>query len=116
VPRLDRLSGGSPQGLADAAGITDGPLFRRVNKGGRPLPDRLTAQSVAIIVKAYAARLGLDADAFSGHSRAGFLTSAAAGGASLVKMMDVSRHKSVEVLLGYLRDAEAFRRGVFKLT
>jgi hypothetical protein len=61
-------------------------------------------------VKAYAARLGLDADVFSGHSlRSGFLTSAAARGASLFKMMDVSRHKSVDVLRGYVRDAEAFR-------
>jgi hypothetical protein len=48
----------------------------------------LRAQSVALIVKAYAARLGLDADAFSGHSlRSGFLTSAAARGASLFKMI-----------------------------
>jgi hypothetical protein len=52
-----------------AAGITEGALFRRVGKGGKVLPDRLRAQSVAFIVKAYAARLGLDADAF-------FLTSA----------------------------------------
>jgi hypothetical protein len=53
---------------------------------------------------------GLVADAFSGHSlRSGFLTSAAARGASLFKMMDVSRHKSVDVLRGYVRDAEAFR-------
>jgi site-specific recombinase XerD len=67
-----------------AAGITEGPLFRRVGKGDKVLPDRLRAQSVACIVKAYAARLGLDADAFSGHSlRSGFLTSAAARGASL---------------------------------
>jgi site-specific recombinase XerD len=93
-----------------AAGITEGPVFRRVNKGGRLLPDRLRAQSVALIVKACAARLGLDADAFSGHSlRSGFLTSAAARGASLFKMMDVSRHKSVDVLRGYVRDADAFR-------
>jgi integrase len=93
-----------------AAGLTDGPVFRRVGKGGRLLPDRLAAQSVAFIVKAYAGRLGLDADAFSGHSlRAGFLTSAAARGASLFKMMDVSRHKSVDVLRGYVRDADAFR-------
>jgi site-specific recombinase XerD len=74
------------------------------------LPDRLRAQSVAFIVKAYAARLGLDAEAFSGHSlRSGFLTSAAARGASLFKMMDVSRHKSVDVPRGYVRDADAFR-------
>jgi|HubBroStandDraft_1064217.scaffolds.fasta_scaffold322360_1 hypothetical protein len=52
---------------------------------------------------------GLVADAFSGHSlRSGFLTSAATRGASLFKMMDVSRHKSVDVLRGYVRDAEAF--------
>jgi hypothetical protein len=39
-------------------------------------------------------RLGLDPGAFSGHSlRAGFLTSAAVRGASLFKMMDVSRHQ-----------------------
>jgi integrase len=92
------------------AGLADGPVFRRVGKSGEVLPDRLRAQSVAFIVKAYAARLGLDADAFSGHSlRAGFLTSAAARGASLFKMMDVSRHKSVDVLRGYVRDADAFR-------
>jgi integrase len=93
-----------------AAGITEGPVFRRVNRGGRLLPGRLRAQSVGLIVKAYAARLGLDADAFSGHSlRSGFLTSAAARGASLFKMMDVSRHKSIDVLRGYVRDADAFR-------
>jgi integrase len=63
-----------------------------------------------MIVKAYAKRLGLDPGAFSGHSlRAGFLTSAAARGASLFKMMDVSRHKSVDTLRGYVRDADAFR-------
>jgi hypothetical protein len=47
---------------------------------------------------------------FSGHSlRSGFLTSAAARGASIFKMMDVSRHKSVDTLRGYVRDAEMFR-------
>jgi site-specific recombinase XerD len=59
-----------------AAGITDGPLFRRFGKDGKALPDRLRAQSVAFVVKAYAARLGLDPNAFSGHSlRSSFLTS-----------------------------------------
>jgi hypothetical protein len=32
-----------------------------------------------------------------------------ARGASLFKMMDVSRHKSIDVLRGYVRDANAFR-------
>jgi hypothetical protein len=67
-----------------AAGISDGPLFRRVGKGGRLLAARLHPQNVALIVKTNAARLGLDPSAFSGHSlRSGFLTSAAARGTSL---------------------------------
>ena len=45
---------------------------------------------------------------FSGHSlRSGFLTSAC--GASVFKMRDVSRHKSMDVLQGYVRDADMFR-------
>jgi hypothetical protein len=41
--------------------------------------------------------------------RSDVLTSAAARVASLFKMMDVSRHKSVDTLRGYVRDADAFR-------
>jgi integrase len=93
-----------------ASNITEGPVFRPVGKGGRLRHYRLSPQCVAVIVKAYAARLGLDPGAFSGHSlRSGFLTSAAARGASLFKMMDVSRHKSVDTLRGYVREADAFR-------
>jgi site-specific recombinase XerD len=93
-----------------AANITEGPIFRPIGKGGRLKDTRLTAQSVALIVKAQAARLGFDPTAFAGHSlRAGFLTSAAAKGASIFKMIDVSRHRSVDTLRGYVRDANAFR-------
>jgi site-specific recombinase XerD len=94
----------------NAAGITAGAIFRRVNKGGMVLADRLNAQSVALIVKAHAERAGLNPRSFSGHSlRAGFLTSAARRGASVFKMMDVSRHRRVDTLRGYVRDAELFR-------
>jgi len=92
-----------------AAGVAEGPLFRRVNKADRVLPYRLTAQSVALIVKARAKRVGLNPEQFSGHSlRAGFLVSAARRGASVFKMMDVSRHRSVDALKGYVRDSEVF--------
>jgi hypothetical protein len=61
-------------------------------------------------VKNYARCAGLNGANFSGHSlRSGFLTSAATRGASIFKMMDVSRHKSVDTLRGYVRDAEIFR-------
>ena len=76
----------------DAAGIEAGPIFRPINKAGTVAAQRLTDRSVANIVKAYADRAGFDASTFSGHSlRSGFLTSAAANGASIFKMMDVSR-------------------------
>ncbi|MBN9013547.1 MAG: tyrosine-type recombinase/integrase [Rhizobiales bacterium] len=94
----------------DAAAIESGPLFRPINKSGVVSDARLTDQSVANIVKAYAKRAGLDPAKFAGHSlRAGFLTSAAAKGASIFKMMDQSRHKSVDTLRGYVRDAELFK-------
>jgi site-specific recombinase XerD len=93
-----------------AAGITEGPLFRPVAKGGRLSNRRLTDKSVCDLVKAYAGRLGLNATDFGAHSlRAGFLTSAARRGASVFKMRDVSRHKSMDVLQVYIRDADLFK-------
>jgi site-specific recombinase XerD len=94
----------------DAAEITEGPLFRPVRKGGKVRDQRLTAKSVCDLVKHYAADVGLDASTFGAHSlRSGFLTSAARRGASIFKMRDVSRHKSMDVLQAYVRDADMFR-------
>ena len=93
-----------------AAEITEGPVFRAVWKGGRRVrPTPLSAGAVAEVVKSYAAQVGADPAQFAGHSlRAGFLTSAAGRGASLWKLRDVSRHRSVDTLAGYVRDAELF--------
>ena len=40
--------------------------------------------------------------------RSGFLTSAAARGASVFKLIEVSRHRSVDTLRGYIRRVEMF--------
>jgi site-specific recombinase XerD len=94
----------------EAAAISKGPVFRPIAKGERIQGARLTDRSIAAIVKAHAARVGLDPAAFAGHSlRSGFLTSAAARGASIFKMADQSRHKSMDTLRGYVRDAEVFK-------
>jgi site-specific recombinase XerD len=94
----------------DAARIDTGALFRPVAKGGKVDSARLSDRAVANVVKAHARRVGLNPADFSGHSlRSGFLTSAAARGASIFKMMDVSRHKSMDTLRGYVRDADLFR-------
>ena len=94
----------------EAAAITEGPVFRRMAKGGRVLPTALTPYSVGLIVKAAAARAGFDPTEFGGHSlRAGFATSAALAGRSLFRIMDVTRHKRTDTLRGYVRRAEEFR-------
>jgi hypothetical protein len=99
-PRRRRLSG--RRGL--------GPWLFRLAKSGRIGTDRLADTTVVRVVKASARRVGLDPKLFAGHSlRSGFLTSAAGRGASIFKMMDVSRHKSMDTLRGYVRDAELFR-------
>ena len=89
--------------LLTAAKITSGPIFRPISKGGKVLDIRLPDRSVADVVKGYAERIGLDPASVSAHSlRAGFLTSAAQRGASVFKLMDVSRHRSVDTLSAYV--------------
>lgn len=93
-----------------ASGIVEGAIFRSIDRRGKVSERCLSGRSVANIVKRYAKLAGMEARAFSGHSlRSGFLTSAAANGASIFKMMDVSRHKSADALRGYIQDAELFR-------
>jgi len=93
-----------------AAEINAGPLFRPVLKGGRISLSPLSPFSVALIVKRYAERAGLDAAAYAGHSlRSGLLTSAAEAGASVLKMVEVSRHKSLDTLRGYVCRVDMFK-------
>jgi site-specific recombinase XerD len=92
-----------------AAGIDDGPIFRRVRGRAVAGTKRLTARIVATIVQDAATRLGFDPTTFGAHSlRAGFITSAAKRGRNLFKICDISGHKSLEMLRTYVRDAELF--------
>jgi site-specific recombinase XerD len=93
----------------EAAGITKGPVFRRMRRGGVVLDDALRPQGIAQVVKLYAEKAGYNPADYSGHSlRSGFLTSAAARGASIFKLIEVSRHKSTDTLRGYIRKVEIF--------
>ena len=92
-----------------AAGISRGPVFRSIDRHGK-VRGALTAQTVAALVKHYADAAGLDPSAFAAHSlRSGFLTSAAEAGADVLRMMEVSRHKRVETMQGYVRRANMFK-------
>ena len=93
----------------EAAAITEGPVFRPLWKGNRTRDARLSDHAVARIVQARALAAGLDPARYAGHSlRAGFVTSAARAGADVWKIQQVSRHKSMQVLSGYVRDARLF--------
>jgi site-specific recombinase XerD len=98
------------QAWLQAAGITEGHIFRHVAKGSRLQAEPLSGHSAAAIVKRYAALAGLDPALFAGHSlRSGFLTSSAESGASVLKMVEVSRHKSIDMLTTYVRRSNLFR-------
>lgn len=91
-----------------AAGITAGPLFRSMDMQRALGADAIQGQDVARLVKRLASRARVDGD-FSGHSlRAGFATSAAAAHVSLDAIARTTRHKSLAVLLTYVRPAQAF--------
>jgi site-specific recombinase XerD len=93
-----------------ASGITSGFIFRPILKGGRLQEKALSGHSAAGIVKAYAKRAGLDPALFAGHSlRSGLLTSGAEAGASVWKLVEISRHKSIDTLQGYIRRSDLFR-------
>jgi integrase len=93
-----------------AAEISTGPVFRAVARGGKVSAEPLADDSASRIVKRYAARVGLEAASFAGHSlRSGFLTSAAEAGASIWKLAEVSRHKSLDTLRGYVRRVDLFK-------
>ena len=94
----------------EAAKISEGKVFRRLTPHGRVTDAALSEQSVALVVKKRAGAVGYDPALFAGHSlRAGFLTEAGRTGATLFKMKEHSRHKSIEMLSAYIRDEEAFR-------
>lgn len=86
------------------------PLFRRLTRSDALTPSPMSDKAVARLIKACAAAAGYDAARFSGHSlRAGFLTEAASQGATIFKMQEVSRHKTVQILSDYVRAADRFR-------
>ncbi|MDB2652903.1 tyrosine-type recombinase/integrase, partial [Candidatus Pelagibacter bacterium] len=61
--------------------INSGPLFRRFSKGSKLTDNRLTDQTVALLIKKYLNLVGIDSKNYSGHSlRSGFATSAAESG------------------------------------
>lgn len=88
----------------DVAEITEGPVFRAVNRHDQISANGLTAQSVALVVKASIHRIGGDDKLFAAHSlRSGYVTSAAEAGHPLWSIKLVSLHKSDAQVSAYIR-------------
>ena len=90
--------------------ITSGPLFRRFIKGSKLSENRLTDQTVALLIKEYLNLAGIDSKNYSGHSlRSGFATSAAESGVEERSIMAMTGHKSTEMVRRYIKDANLFK-------
>ena len=93
----------------EAAGITNGPIFVSITRGGRIRSTRLSSEDVARVVKAAVEAAGGNSDDFSGHSlRSGFITSAARAGVAERHIQNQSGHRSLPVLRGYIRRGSLF--------
>ena len=90
--------------------IKSGPIFRRFSKGSKLSGNRLTDQTVALLIKKYLNLAGIDSKNYSGHSlRSGFATSAAESGAEERSIMAMTGHKSVEMVRRYINEANLFK-------
>jgi len=94
----------------DKSKINSGPLFKRFVKGSKLSENRLTDQTVALLIKEYLQLAGINSKNYSGHSlRSGFATSAAESGAEERSIMTMTGHKSTEMVRRYIKEANLFK-------
>jgi len=92
-----------------SSGITEGAMFRPVDRHHRLGPNRLSGEAVCLVVRERVLAAGIDPGNYSGHSlRAGLATSAAQAGVSSWKIRQQTGHASDAMLARYIRDGELF--------
>ena len=81
-------------------------MFENNNDLVFPISDK----NVALIIKKYALKAGLDEKKYAGHSlRSGFATTTAEYGASERNIMTMTGHKSVDMVRRYIKEADLFK-------
>jgi len=94
----------------ELSNIKSGPIFRRFVKGSVLTNNRLTDQSVVLIIKDYLNLAGIENKNYSGHSlRSGFATVAAESGADERSIMAMTGHKTTQMVRRYIREANIFK-------
>ena len=90
--------------------IKTGPIFRRFSKGLSLTNQRLSDQSVVLLMKKYLTLAGIENKNFAGHSlRSGFATVAAESGADERSIMAMTGHKSTEMVRRYIKEVNIFK-------
>ena len=90
--------------------IKSGPIFKRFSKGLILGKNRLTDQSVALFLKKYLSRAGIENQNYSGHSlRSGFATVSAESGADERSIMAMTGHKTSQMVRRYIKEANLFK-------
>ncbi len=70
----------------------------------------ISDKSVALIIKRYAEKAGLDPSKYAGHSlRSGFATTAAEFGAEERNIMAMTGHKTTQMVRRYIQEANLFK-------
>lgn len=91
----------------DGAKITDGAVFRAIDRWGRMGQGAISGDAVNDIVKKRCRQAGLDPALFSAHGlRSGYLTQAARAGVPLPEAMQQSQHRSVQQAASYYNEIE----------
>ena len=90
--------------------IKSGPIFRKFNKGFNLNNNRLTDQTVALLLKNYLSVAGIENKNYSGHSlRSGFATVSAESGADERSIMAMTGHKTTQMVRRYIKEANLFK-------
>jgi integrase len=91
----------------ERADISQGPVFRAIDRWEAVEERALTPQSINLILKRRCAMAGLEAREFAAHGlRSGYLTEAARQGVPLPEAMQQSQHRSVQQAASYYNEAE----------
>jgi len=90
--------------------IKNGPIFRRFSRGSLLSNNRLTDQSVVLLIKNYLTLAGIENSNYSGHSlRSGFATVSAESGADERSIMAMTGHKTTQMVRRYIKEANLFK-------
>ena len=94
----------------ELSNIKSGPIFRRFSKGSSLTSHRLTDQTVVLLIKNYLNLAGIENSNYSGHSlRSGFATVAASFGADERSIMEMTGHKTTQMVRRYIKEANIFK-------